>query len=788
MRSITRSLLPWLQGFSPPLQLPPTTRTAFMKPITRSPLPWLQRLRRTLARLLVPVALGLASATALAGAPNDRLTLLVPDGADLNTWQVKVWTDSAAEEGIRLEVIRDSALLAMGSTAASKIGGLVVPDSAHLQASDALIAAVKQYASLGGKLMLVYDAGALTDAGFYPLSGNSRFAELAGVEYVFWNGGLGAATMVGFGQVVGTRARLDSLAFPPGKYLPYVPPASLASTTTTTAFVPTSRLDPGGTQMMTDMMTKRAAKAIEDGSSSVRRLRGRSLRDLLGIGVEASGPLRFDRRNLKATKARDMHGSDRAERSIGDVAATLSADLSSSVERTPLAYAPDDATLQAISGYAFGPLGYFHFVTTGTFPGTVYLSSPEHGLVAGMRSYGSGQVLFVNMPLGYFKAIGTDSAPLHGFLNLFARDQVGIATLSVQPRGVGGIIYNWHVDDGDDLTVDMKMLLDKTDVLKHGPFSIHFTAGPDVVTVGDGNGMNLNNSKTAQDLVRRLDSLVMYSKGKKGDKGDKGDKGRAFRHELGSHGGWIHDYWGLTANEANVPDLTSLLTWNFDAIESVGSRKIREYSSPEGNTPSWAVKWLEQRGVVATYLLGDVGNGMVRSWRAGERLADKVWTSPVSPLGKYATFEEFDLFGVTDATSGQWLLDLQSFVVNHRTNRQFYNHPPGVAAHLNPVNALLTRADRLEKEDRFSWYTMSQLADFSQRRVETTWSSSTKSGTTTFSATHPTSLEDVTWLLPKSRYTSPLVVGGLGDVSSDSKVWIVTAGQGMSLQFTTTER
>ena len=237
-----------------------------------------------------------------------------------------------------------------------------------------------------------------------------------------------------------------------------------------------------------------------------------------------------------------------------------------------------------------------------------------------------------------------------------------------------------------------------------------------------------------------------------------------------------------------MPDLTPLLTQNFGAIESVTGKRIREYSSPAGNTPVWAAKWLEQRGVAATYLVGDVGAGMVRSWRGGARLTDKLWSSPVTPLGKYATFEEFDDFGLSDAISGQWLLDLQSFVVNHRTNRMFYNHPPGAAAHLNPVNTLLKRADALQKKNQFSWYTMTQLADFSQRRVETTWSSTTQSGVTTFSASHPTSLQDVTWLLPKSSYTSPTMVSGQGSVSSDSKSWIVTAGPDTGLKFRTTER
>ena len=739
--------------------------------------------RRLLAwrRWAVPALLGALSATALAAAPRDRLTLLVPDGAALNSWQVQVWTDTAAEEGITLELITDSALLAMGPSAATRIAGLIVPDSAHTRASDDVVAAIKQYTFLGGKTMLVYDAGVLTAAGAFPLSGNSRFADMVGVEYVLWNNGLGAGTMVGFGPVVGTQARLETLSLPPGKYLPYQAPASLASATMTTAFVPTSALDPGGSAVLKDTLAKRALQPIEDGSAGVRLKRRDSLRQLLGIGVEVNSLLRFQRRNLSATPARDKHWQDKVDRPDDTVVAKLSADASAAVEASVQTLALTDTSLQTISGYGYGPLSYYHYVTTGSFPGTVYLSSPEHGLVAGQRGYGSGQLLFVNLPLGQFKAVGTDGAPLHGFLSLFARDQVGISTVSMQPRGRGGLIYNWHVDDGDDLTVDIDYLLDKTKVLQRGPFSIHFTAGPDVINFGDGFGMDLNNSATARTLVRKL-------AGQKAD-GSADSKTKMPGHAIGSHGGWIHDYWGLMATEANVPDLTYLLAWNFSAIENTTGRKIREYSSPTGNTPLWAIRWLEQRGVSAMYLVADLGTGMLRSWRNGARVSNKLWTSPVTPLGRYATFEEFDAFGISDAESGQWLLDLQSFAVNRRTNRMFYNHPPGAAGHLSPVNALLKRADELSKQKKFSWYTMTQLADFSQRVVETRWSSSsTNLGITTFTASHPSSLADVTRLLPKAGFTAPKITSGEGAVSSDSLNWIVTAESGTTLTFTTTQR
>ncbi len=777
-----------------------------MKPSKRFPRRWLRR--------LVAPLLCLGSAAALAGAPRDRLTMLVPDGTNLGAWQAKVWIDSAADEGIRLDVITDSQLLAMKADAASRIAGLIVPDSAHINASQAVIDAVKQYANLGGKLMLVYDAGAKTETDFFPLTGNSRFADLVGVDYVLVNRP-GMTTqdsinsMVGFGQVLGTRARMDSLSLPPGKYLPYAPPQSLAMTTNTTAFVPASRLDPGGTGVMADLFAKRGLRGIDDGSSDVRARRQRAMREVLGLSFEDSGPLRFGKRDQKASRSRDMHWSDRPGRTVDDVAALLGSDGASSTEVDAQSALAADSTLQVISGYAFGPLNYFSYLTadlpSGTFPGTVYLSSPEHGLVAGSRGYGSGQVLFVNMPLGYFKALGTDSAPLQGFLNLFARETVGIATQSVQPRGVGGLVYNWHVDDGNDLKVDTRFLLDKTDVLKSGPYSIHFTAGPDVITFGDGDGMNLANDKTSQKLVKKLAKVRKGSSSSSNDDDDddddddkkyKADKS-ASPHALGSHGGWIHDFWGANADKLSEAVMTPLLQWNFDAIEAVTGQKIREYSSPVGNTPTWAVNWLERRGVAAMYLVGDVGAGMVRSWRAtkttipvdASRLTTKMWTSPVTPQGRYATWEEFAEFGITDATSGQWLLDLQSFVVNHRANRMFYNHPPGAAAHLKPINALLTRASKLDSQRRFAWYTMTDLADFSQRRVETTWRTSTdSSGRLNFYASHPVSLQDMTWLLPKTRFNKPEVVSGQGSIGTDTRYWVVTADGGASVQFRATER
>lgn len=712
---------------------------------------------RTLASALL-LGLGLAGLTpTLHAAPRDTLVMLVPDNANLADWPVKVWTDSAAEEGIRLRTMTDTQFLALGTTAAAQIAGLILPDSAHQQASDAVVAAVTQYTNLGGRLMLVYDAGAITSGGFYA-PGKSRFSALAGVDYTLYDTLL--ERMVGFGPVVSDAATLDTLRIPPGKSMAWTAPTTLARTASaSTQFVQTSSADPVGTRAMRSYIEGRALKRIDESSRNVRnaqRLSTQAVRDLLGLNsLPQTSSLRLAPKVPSTTTS-----------TVQADAATVAAASVSTAAATTATPAPQ----RAISGYGYGYLDYFSFVTQGSYTGTPYLTSPDHGLVAGSRQVGSGRVLFVNLPLGYFKAIGTDSAPLHGFLNLFARQQVQMPTMSVQPKGVGGLVYNWHVDDGDDLTADMKSLLDSTSVLRRGPFSIHFTAGPDTVTLGDGQGMSLATKAASQTQFSRIKSLGVG-------------------HELASHGGWNHDLFGLGANESNQATYQPWLELNFAAVERLYGKKTTEYSAPQGNNPTWAVNWLENRGVTGMYFVGDTGSAAIRSWRAGNRLTKSLWSFPLSPYEKYGTFEEFEEFGVTDAVSGQWLQDLQSFVVNKRTNRMFYNHPPGARGHLKPVTDLLARGDLLQLAGKFRWYTMTQLAQFGERRLATQWNASSNLGFSTFTATHPTSLADMTWLLPKARYAAPRITSGSGSVNSlDASDWVVTARSGTTLKFTAAER
>lgn len=753
-----------------------STRQPVLPPV------WSRTLRaiRAAYASLALVALGVTGTAgvmtdAQAAPQRDRLVLLVPDNASLTDWTVKVWLDSAAEQGIKLVTMTDREFLAKGAAAATDIAGLILPDSAHNVASDELVAAVKAYANLGGRLMLTYDAGALTPAGaFAPV--RSRFSDLVGVDYTMYDTLLDR--VVGLGAVVGTESRLQNLGMPPGKYLPYTSATTLSgATASTSVYAAATPSDPGATRLLRAGQLERVLRRIDERSANVRASSTRLLRDTLGLSTApiAGATVKPKVSTTSATLSRVSEGSVAADsaqvKAMADLSGTAALEMpaGTATPSTTTSTTTTSTTTYAISGYGYTHLNYYSYVTQGQFPGTVWLSSPDHGLVAGRRNVGSGSVLFVNLPLGYFKAIGSDSAPIQGFLEAFAKEVVGMPRMSLQPRGVGSLVFNWHVDDGGDLRSDMKYLMDNTNVLGNGPFSIHFTAGPDTAALGDGYGMSLETNTASQLQFRRVMNLPA-------------------NHQLASHGGWNHDLYGYGANESNEATYLPWLVRNMTTVDGLKGRPSTEYSAPQGNNPAWAVRWLEQQGIQAMYYVGDVGAPAVRSWRDGQRLTNRLWSLPIVPQGVSATFEEFEDNNVPDSTTAQWLLDLQSYVVNNRTNRLFYAHPPGVRGHLPALRPLLSRARTLAGNGRFQWQTMTDVANFANRRVAVTWNVASTLRMSTFTASHPSSLKNMTWLLPRSRYGMPMVQSGAGSVGGDTQNWIVIANSGTQLVFRAAER
>ena len=507
-----------------------------------------------------------------------KMALLLPDNLAVTDAQVTAWTDAAQERGYKLDILRNAAFQLAGPGIKSQYSGIIIPDQVQVSMSDALVNSIQNYVSQGGNIMLVYDAGALTDSGYYAVS-KSRFSNLVGVDYVLYDS-LRERT-VGLGPTIGGVSLLRAMQVPPGKSMLYTPPAGTAvadyapsgvarairvagrskgaQAGSTAEYLPVSPGNPGGLAGHDHSLN---FKSPTEMPSTAPKGSGKRLKR---EGEKLHHPDAIERERVpNVTPGHSSASSRNSSRTSGSGIFSRTGPKT----LTALAPAPAGDPIHSISGYVYGALTYPSFVTQGPALGTVLFSSPQHGLVASSRSVGSGSVLFVNLPLTYLK-LSEDAMPLHGFLHLFARGELKQPRLTDVPNGTGGLVFNWHLDS--NLALEPMQTLKDMGVWDNKPFSIHMTAGPDTVTFGDQVGFDLPNNPVAQQFLQDFDA--------------QGQK-------VGNHGGWIHDYFGLNMNETNQAEFQQYLVLNDTAVKNVIGHRTTEYSAPQGNNPLWALTWL----------------------------------------------------------------------------------------------------------------------------------------------------------------------------------------------------
>jgi hypothetical protein len=417
----------------------------------------------------------------------------------------------------------------------------------------------------------------------------------------------------------------------------------------------------------------------------------------------------------------------------------------------------EQTTPTQLRRYQYGNLEYPSFVTSGDYAGQVLLRSSA-GVAAGYHRYHNGSVLFVNLPLGYLKS-DADGLLLHAFLQYFAVQMLSLPHLLAVPDGVGGLVLNWHVDSNAAISALEAM---KTwTILKQGPYSIHITAGRDTYAFNDDKGFNVLHSPVSQDLVHEYVRL--------------GD-------EIGSHGGWIHNYFAAHVETDPPQDMAKFLELNKDALEQVAGNRVIEYSAPNGNQPEWVTQWLESHGFVAYYFTGDAGMGPTQGYRGGRREGQNIWAFPITQLDRAASFEEFSGEDVSFAVIQQWLEALTGFVVNRHEVRLVYFHPPGILPYRDVVHNWLEKTAELKAEGSFRWYTMSQVANFLNSRKRVAWKLTQHDGLTSLSASGPETLAHQAWSLPATKLLKPVVMGGTATVVLDGDSWLVVAGEGTRLE------
>jgi phage-related protein len=450
----------------------------------------------------------------------------------------------------------------------------------------------------------------------------------------------------------------------------------------------------------------------------------------------------------------------------GPVLASREAEQTLQIQPGKLDFADNaSSTWGELTTYGYKTLSYSHYKTLPAASPPLLKSRDGDAIVAS-QPYGFGSVLFANLPLGYLKT-RTDSYLLHRLLSHFALTMVKQPILSTTPNAQGGMVLNLHVDS--NAAQNHLKALEEDGWFDEGPYSIHVTAGPDAYAVGDRMGLNLPHNLWMQAFLKR-----------------QHDKG----HEVGNHGGWIHNIFGYQVNDHNRARFEPYLDINHRAISMAIEARAVSYSAPMGNQPDWVTDWLRAHEFKAYYSTSDNGLGPTRSYIQGKAAPKSgLWTFPISNFRRIATMDELQAHQLDEKEITDFIHDLFDYVSQHGVARLFYFHPPVSKEYRNALESLRANAHRLKAQGQFRWYSMGQLSDFQNKRLAVQWraTSTQNPQKKMITASSPNSLETMTWIIPKVGPNAPQVTEGKAKIEERDGQWLVIAGDSPSLHVEWTE-
>jgi hypothetical protein len=380
-----------------------------------------------------------------------------------------------------------------------------------------------------------------------------------------------------------------------------------------------------------------------------------------------------------------------------------------------------------LGGYAYGGLTYPMAATEPLTLDLQTFATDQGDIVLSVRTYGQGQALWVNLPLGYLKAY-SDDMPLRQVLRTFLYDMVRVPHLIPSPGGIGGLVINWHIDSRIEMEGIPNLL--RSSLVRPGlRHDFHITAGPDRDRPGDNLGF---------DACGRGESLLRQLPAYGG---------------LGSHGGWAHNGFSNALEQKRLTPsaIEAEIRRNNDCLARIAGTPIRSYAAPNGVHPQPTVtRILEKLGMRAYYYTGDTGSPPNRTFFDGRIVSDRVWAFPVMPNGRYAAIGEMVEAGVEAAEIDRWLQELLDYIVAERTIRLMYSHGYDMLnpSSLEAFRRFVGRAEELEQAGTLKVETMAHFADFMDRFVKTEYSFSRDGGELVVALSNPEGLQGISFAVP----------------------------------------
>lgn len=395
-----------------------------------------------------------------------------------------------------------------------------------------------------------------------------------------------------------------------------------------------------------------------------------------------------------------------------------------------------------ICGYGYESLEYqvnLNRLAKETEPDRIYANAVlKDGLeipALTIRKHGKGKVMYVNLPLGGLKTFGTDDLMPRAILRTFLFDEVGIIHLANTPKAKAGFIFNWHIDNNTEW-VNIPHFAEINYLRESMPASFHITAGDFAAYPSDGIGFQACDTKEGRLTVKIAEKYG----------------------EIGSHGGWRHDWFAFAIRDGklNPQQIEHYIKMNNDCLEKVTGKKVVEYSAPVGVHPQPLVtQILVKHGVFAYYFTGDSGSGPNRSFAKGKMVSKKAIAFPIMPFRTLASFHEMHEKHITAEELTDWLIGTVDYSVRNGTVRMVYSHLYDLAnypEYHQSFEALLAHLEKLQEENKLIIAPMRYFAEYLLKFLKTKHSYfKTKDGMR-IAIYNPEKLADISVAVPKKRF------------------------------------
>jgi hypothetical protein len=413
-----------------------------------------------------------------------------------------------------------------------------------------------------------------------------------------------------------------------------------------------------------------------------------------------------------------------------------------------------------LNGYLYGRLRYpiarneFMGPASGnTVLASVITENGEKYPAVVLNTYGRGNVLYVNLPLGYLKAY-SDGLPLQAFLRAFLFETVKIPHLVNAEKGIGGLVINWHIDSNIEWAQIPLAIKNKT-LDKDLRYSIHITAGDFRDEKGDGLGFDAcgNGRSSAQ-------SFLPFG-------------------VIGSHGGWAHNWFAdnIENGKLTEDDISAYISINNTCLESVAGYPMLEYSAPVGVHPQpVATAILERLGFNSYYYTGDSGSAPNRAFSNGAMVSSRVIAFPILSYEKSASLYEMKESGLAESEVQKWLFSIVDYVISNRTTRLFYSHLHDVNDYYpQAVRNFLQYAKMKQTEGKLRIEPMSVFAGYFQRFIKTEFSFRQKGTELLLALKNEKGLKGITVAIPRNKYRVEENTGA--SLVEDDKYYYLTVNE-----------